>query len=221
MNKIITDIHNAEQNSRKTIEFLTQNSSWTWVANYPIAVVNEITRVTDEESLKNLEKINFFNSEGFSKNSYTKKEIDYLTQNVPTAIKTAYCLCLKKKSDATYVFNEKFQHDRWKKVADEQNFEALISSSKFNDSDSSQVMETELRDVMRSAKEIPSLKAIGFVWIVTVPQTTKIEDILQHYFLDNHIFIEKGRKITYIAWGEKLADINMRYFVNTPAKRVS
>ena len=218
MNKIISDIHNAEQNSRKTIEFLTKNSSWTWVENHPIAVVNEITRVTDEESLKKLEKIDFFNAEGFSKNSYTRKELDYLTQNVPTAIKTAYCLCLKKKPDDNYVFNEKFQHDRWKKVADEQNFEALISSSKFKDSDSSDVMETELRDVMRSAKEIPSLKAIGFVWIVTLPQTTKIEDILQHYFLDNHIFIEKGRKITYIAWGEKLADINMRYFVNTPAK---
>ena len=216
MKKIVSDIHNAVQNSRKTIEFLTQNSSWTWVANFPIAVVNEITRVKDEESLKNLQTINFFNSQGFSKNSYTKDEIKHLAKNIPTSIKTAYCLCLKKKHHDNYNFVEKFQHDRWKKVTDENNFEALMESSKFNDLATSVIIETALRDIMRSAKEIPSLKAIGFVWIVTVPKTTVIEDILEHYFLDNHIFVEQGRKITYIAWGDKLADISMRYFVNTP-----
>ncbi|MDD2790382.1 MAG: hypothetical protein PHU40_06915 [Sulfurimonas sp.] len=216
MKKIICDIHNGVQNSRKTIEFLTQNSSWTWIGEYPIAVINEITRVKDEESLKNLEKINFFNEQGFSKNSYTKKELDYLTQNIPSSIKTAYCLCLKKRPTNDYIFSEKFAHDRWKKIQDEGIFEALVESSKFLDSDNSRVIETELRDIMRSAKEIPSLKTIGFVWIVTVPNSTKIEDILQHYFLDNHIYVEKGRKTTYIAWGERLVDINMRYFVNTP-----
>ena len=216
MKKIISDIHNGVQNSRKTIEFLTKNSSWTWVGNYPIAVVNEITRIKDDESLKNLEKINFFNSQGFSKNTYTQEELDHLIHNVPTAIKTAYCLCLKKQNTDNYNFVEKFQHDRWKKVTDEDNFEALVESSKFTESDTSTIIETALRDIMRSAKEIPSLKAIGFVWIVTLPKTTKVVDILEHYFSDNHIYVEKGRKITYIAWGDKLADINMRYFVNTP-----
>ncbi|MDQ7044771.1 MAG: hypothetical protein Q9M32_02530 [Sulfurimonas sp.] len=216
MNKIVCDIHNGVQNSRKTIEFLTKNSSWTWIANYPIAVVNEINRISDEESLKNLEAINFFNEDGFSKNDYTKKELEHLQLTVPSSIKTAYCLCLKKKPDDTYSFKEKFQHDRWKKVTDEDNFEALIESSKFKDVDTSTVIETELRDIMRRAKEIPSLKAIGFVWIVTVPKDTKIEDILDHYFLNNHIYVQQGRKITYIAWADALANINMRYFVNTP-----
>lgn len=216
MKKIISDIHNGVQNSRKTVEFLTQNSSWTWVGNYPIAVVNEITRIKNEESLKNLEKINFFDSEGFSKNSYTKEEIEYLNQNAPEAIKHAYCLCLKREDKSEYNFQEKFQHDRWKKVTDEGNFEALVEFSKFTDADSSTVIETKIRDIMRSAKEIPSLKKIGFVWIVSLPKTSKIIDILEHYFADNHIYVEQGRKITYIAWGDKLADINMRYFVNTP-----
>ena len=216
MKKIISDIHNGIQNSRKTIEFLTKNSKWTWVGNYPVAIVNEITRVKDEESLNNLKKINFFNTEGFSKKSYTKEEISHLTDDVPSAIKTAYLLCLKKKHTGDYNFKEKFTHDRWKKVTDEGNFEALVELSKFTDVASSTVIETELRDIMRSSKEIPSLKAIGFVWIVTVPKTTNIVDILEHYFLDNHIYVEQGRKITYIAWGDRLADINMRYFVNTP-----
>lgn len=216
MKKIISDIHNAIQNSRKTIEFLKKNSSWTWIENYPTAIVNEITRIKDEESLKTLESIDFFNSDGFSKNTYTKQEIKYLSEHVPNAIKTAYCLCLKKKQNSDYDFKEKFQHDRWKKITDEENFDALVELSKFTETDTSKVIETNLRDIMRSAKEIPSLKAIGFVWIVSLPQTLKINDILQHYFLDNHIYVEHGRKITYIAWADTLASINMRYFVNTP-----
>lgn len=218
MKKIVSDIHNAVQNSRKTIEFLTQNSSWSWFANYPIAVVNEITRVQDEESLKKLETIDFFNAEGFSNNSYTQDEIEYLNENVPSMIKSAYALCLKKSHSGNFNFKEKFEHDRWKKVTDENNFEALVESSKFTDTHSSKEIETELRDIMRSRKEIPSLKPIGFVWIVTVPKTTHITDILEHYFLDNHIYVEKGKKVTYIAWADRLADINMRYFVNTPIK---
>ena len=217
MNRIICDIHNGVQNSRKTVEFLTQNSSYTWIGDYPISVVNEINRIKDEESLKLLEKINFFDEDGFSKNSYTKKELEYLVKYVPSAIKTAYCLCLKKKQDDKYNFLPKFEHDRWKKIQDEEyNLEAYVESSKFKDSHSSKNIESELRDIMRSAKEIPSLKAIGFVWIVTVPNDTKIEDILQHYFLDNHVFVEMGRKTTYIAWANTLSGVNMRYFVNTP-----
>ncbi len=216
MKKIVSDIHNAEQNSRKTIEFLTQNSSRTWFGNYPIAVVNEITSIKDEESLKNLQTINFFNSEGFSKNSYTQQEIEYLTNNVPSAIKTAYCLCLKEKHSGDYSFEEKSKDDHWKNVTDENNFVALVESSKFNDSHTKKVIENSLREIIQGAKDIPSLKTIGFAWIVTLPKTTKIEEILEHYFLDNHIFIEKGRKITYIAWADTLADINIREFAKIP-----
>lgn len=216
MIKVVSDIHNAIQNSRKTIEFLTNKASLNWRGNYPIAIVNEITRIKDTQTLQDLQAINFFNEQGFSKNTYTKKEIKHLTQNIPNAIKTTYCICLKETHKGDYNFVEKFQHDRWKKVTDEENFKAFAEFSKFNDTDSSKVIETSLRDIMRSAKEIPSLKAIGFVWIVTLPKSTQIKDILEHYFVDKHIYVEHGRKITYIAWGDKLANINMRYFVNTP-----
>jgi len=215
--KIVRDLHNGVQNSRKTIEFLQTNSSFTWVADYPTAVVNEKNRITDENVLKKLEEIDFFNAESFSERSYTQKEINYLKENIPEALKTTYCLCLNKKQTKEYTFKEKFEHDRWKKVTDDDfNFEAFVEVSKFKEDDTSVIIETELRDIMRSAKEIPALKAIGFVWIVTLPKTQKVEDILEHYFEDNHIFVEQGRKIVYLAWNARLADINMRYFVNTP-----
>ncbi|RUM63906.1 MAG: hypothetical protein DSZ04_04180 [Sulfurimonas sp.] len=213
MKKIISDIHNGIQNSRKTIEFLQKNSKWTWIGDYPVSVVNEVTRVTDEVT----EEINFFDENGFSKHSYTKDDIKLLKKNAPSTIKTAYLLCLKKQRSGDFNFLEKFPHDRWKKVTDEEdNFEALVEFSKFTTDDDSKTIETALRDIMRSSKEIPSLKRIGFVWIVTLPKTINIVDILEHYFSDNHIFVEAGRKVTYIAWGDMLANINMRYFVNTP-----
>lgn len=220
MKKIISDIHNAVQNSRKTIEFLKEKTSRNWFDNYPIALVNEISRVSDKETLQALEEINFFNAEGFSKESYTKKEIEQLKTNAPTALKTAYCLCLKQPQENHFLFHPKFEHDRWKKIEDNGNIEALVEYSKFTDMHRGEEIETRLRDIMRSAKEIPSLKATGFVWILTLPQSTKVVDILEHYFLDNHIYVERGRKITYIAWADRLADINMRYFVYTPKKKV-
>lgn len=218
MKKIISDVHNAIQNSRKTIEFLTKNGSWTWVGNYPISVLHQITAIKNQEDLENLEKINFFNAEGFSKNTYTKKEINYLHETVPNAIRTSYCLCLNKQVDTDYTFKEKSEQDHWKRVQDEENFVALAEFSKFNDSHSSKTIETDLRKIMESAKEIPSLKAIGFVWIVSLPKTTNVQEILEHYFLDNHIYVEQGRKIIYIAWADKLSSINMRNFANTPVK---
>jgi len=216
MKKLISQIHNAIQNSRKTVEFLNQISTFHWLENYPIALINEANRITDATQLQILNSLNFFDAEGFSKNSYTREELRELQENAPFALKNAYCLCLKKPQERQLSFREKYRHDKWKKVEDANNFELLMELSKFDDSASSKEIETELRDIMRSRKEIPSLKAIGFVWIVTLPKTTQIQDILEHYFSDNHIYVEKGRKVTYITWGEKLATINMRYFVNTP-----
>ncbi len=169
MQKIIREIHNAEQNSRKTVEFLQKNSSFTWIGEYP------------------------------------------------AALQTSCCICLKQLQADNYTFLEKFEPESWKKIQDETfNMKVFVQSSKFKDSTSSVKIETHLREIMQNAKAVPAFKAIGFVWIVTLPKDTKVTDILEYYFGDNHIFIEKGRKVTYIAWDERLANINMRDFVNTP-----
>jgi len=216
MIKIISDIHNAVQNSRKTVEFLLENSRRVWVAEYPIALLHKADRVEDTQTLETLGEIAFFDGAGFSKNNYTHKEIAYLIANAPNAIKCAYLICMREKQQSDFMFFEKHPHDKWKKIHDEGNFEAFVASSKFEESHTSKEIETALRDIMRSTKEIPSLRAIGFIWIATLPNSSKIEDILNHYFLDNHIYVQKGRKISFIAWSQKLANINMRHFVNTP-----
>ncbi len=216
MKKLISQIHNAVQNSRKTREFLKENSNGYWVANYPIAIINEKSRVEDSKSLALLDELNFFDAEGFSKNNYTTNELKHLAELNPDIFKHSYALCLKGPQTDNYTFKEKFTHDKWKKIVDDGNFEAFVEFSKFGEAATNKEIETHLRDIMRSAKEIPSLKKIGFVWIATLPKSTQIDNILAHYFIDNHIYVQQGRKISYIAWAERLADVNMRYFVNTP-----
>ena len=167
MQKIIRDIHNAEQNSRKTVAFLQKNSSFTWRGEYP------------------------------------------------AALQTSCCICLKKPQKGDYAFLEKFDPESWKKIQDETfNMRAFVQSSKFKDSTSSVKIETHLREIMQNAKAVPAFKAIGFVWIATFPKATQVTDILEHYFGDNHIFIEKGRKITYIAWDERLVNQNLNLKCN-------
>ncbi|MBN2815096.1 MAG: hypothetical protein JXQ67_00315 [Campylobacterales bacterium] len=214
---IVRDIHNAVQNSRNTIEFLLEKTTRNWLEDYPVAVVHHKSRIENENQLKILEEMNFFDQDGYSSQNYSLQTLRTLQEKAPYAVKSAYCIALKEEQKDNFIFQEKFQKDKWKKVQDKElNFEALVSYSKFSTEDTSVMIETQIRNIMRSSKEIPSLKVSGFIWIVSLPKTTYIADILQHYFKDNHIYVERGRKITFIAWADRLADINMRYFVNTP-----
>ena len=217
MKTIVRDIHNAVQNSRNTIEFLLTQTSRNWLDNFPVALIHDKNRITDATELTELQTLHFFNADGFSKENYTTEELRKLQEMTPYVTKNAYCICLKKDAPKTFSFKEKYHKDKWKKVQDvDHNFDALVEFSKFSNEDTSVTIETQIRDIMRSAKEIPSLKATGFIWILSVPKTTYVRDILEHYFGDNHIYVERGRKMTYIAWADLLSGINMRYFVNTP-----
>ncbi len=78
-----------------------------------------------------------------------------------------------------------------------------------------------MRDLMRSSKEIPSLKAIGFVWIVVVPKGYEIDRLLEHYFPEEWMRIEEASHTVYLGWHEKLGEVNMRYFICPPNKKES
>ena len=215
MKKILADIHNAVQNSRDIPAFLEQNSKQIWLHNTPIALLHAASRFEDAALRKSLDALDFFDNEGFSKEHYTQEEIIELQRDVPNAMRFAYLLCVQA-APTHYLFKAKHLHDKYKKIQDDGNFQAFVTTAKFDQEADSKEIETQLRDVMRSAKEIAALKATAFIWIATLPKSTFIGDILEHYFDKNHIYVQKGRKISYIAWNQRLADINMRYFVNTP-----
>ncbi len=216
MKKLISQIHNAVQNSRKTREFLKENSNGYWVANYPIAIINEKSRVEDSKSLALLDELTFFDAEG----GYdAQKFLAALSEVVRDKTQPFILVCAharRTKSVAEFLALQLKYENVYELDGGDGNFEAFVEFSKFGEAATNKEIETHLRDIMRSAKEIPSLKKIGFVWIATLPKSTQIDNILAHYFIDNHIYVQQGRKISYIAWAERLADVNMRYFVNTP-----
>ncbi|MEA3434639.1 MAG: hypothetical protein U9R13_08650, partial [Campylobacterota bacterium] len=77
-------------------------------------------------------------------------------------------------------------------------------------------IESELRDIMRSSKEVPSVKEIGFIWVVTVPGSIDLKRLLKHYFVDKYEIIQKEDQTIYIGWSDTLKEVNMRYFVCPP-----
>ncbi|QSZ42235.1 hypothetical protein GJV85_08990 [Sulfurimonas aquatica] len=216
MQTIIQDLKNALKSNQPLEEYLNKNSKYTWQKNYPIAIVHEYTRVKEPDTLAKMNELYFFGDDGFSQDMYTPKMIEFLNMQAPQYIKNASLLCYDGPLEHACTFKEKFPHDKWKKVLNNHNFKATVEISNFDSNASIMEIETELRDFMRSRKEIPSLKKIAFVWIVTLPNTTDITQIMEHYFLDNYASITDENTTTYIGWNEILNNINLRYFVVTP-----
>ena len=216
-NAIIRSIKLALINEEELSTHLNNNSDLTWIEDYPIAIVHENTRVKDQMTLTIMQSLPFFNEDGFSNNIHSIESIGFLNQHAPKFIKNASMLCCGKNVKEEIEFREKFTHDKWKKVVNTHDFRATIEISDFGIEKTIKEIETELRDLMRSRKEIPSLKPIGFVWIATVSNTTNLTDIMKHYFQGTHALIESNTTRTYIAWNEVLNDISLRDFVVQPS----
>ena len=212
MNAIIQEL----KNSYIADEPLGTDSDLYYSKNYPIKIVHERTRVKEENILKELESIEFFDADGFSKNILTKDEIAFIEKNAANYIQTVSYALARTPFQDTYTFKEKFPHDRWKKIVNNDNIIAVLEESSFHVSQEICEIETQLRDIMRSRKEVPALKPIGFIWLAKVNKSTDITPIMQHYFLDDFIVFEKNNQKIYIGWNQKLQNINMRYFVCTP-----
>jgi hypothetical protein len=93
------------------------------------------------------------------------------------------------------------------------NFKSVIELSIYNEDKDICEIELDLRDLMRSSKEVPSLKEIGFVWIAIVPSSMDIKKLFTHYFQQKFEIVANKDHITYIGWSDSLKEVNMRYFV--------
>ena len=197
-------------------KYLNNYSSLRWQKNYPIAIVHEQKRVKEQNTLNAMQELYFFDDEGFSQEKYTPKMIEFLLKNASHYIKTTSLIAHNGPQEHAYSFKEKFRHDKWKKLVNTHDYQINLKVSHFDENSSTQNIETSLRDIMRSNKEIPTLKNIAFIWIATVSKATNLEEICKHYFLDEFETLKGSSSTTYICWNSKLKNINMRYFVHTP-----
>lgn len=216
MIKIIDELKEVLRNKKLLIEDLNNKSSFCWQEDYPVAVVHESVRIKEKDIVASLNQKELLNSEGFSPNSYTDEMIALLGTSAPNYIKKVSIMCLKGETYTSYTFKEKRPHDYWKKVENPGNFQSVIELSNYDGSKDICQIESELRDIMRSSKEVPSVKEIGFIWVATVPKSIDLNRLLKHYFIEKYEIIQKEDQAIYIGWSDTLAEVNMRYFVCPP-----
>ncbi len=216
MTKIIDELKDILKTNKSLIESLNEKSSFAWQEDYPVAVVHESIRIKEKDIVESLKQEKLLNSEGFSPNHYTDEMIAVLDCSAPQYIKKVSVMCLKGEAHTSYTFKEKRPHDYWKKVENQGTFQAVIELSNYDESKDICQIESDLRNIMRSSKEVPSVKEIGFIWIVTVPSSIDLNRLLKHYFNDNYDVIQKEDQMIYIGWSDTLKEVNMRYFVCPP-----
>jgi hypothetical protein len=196
-------------------ERIDRDSHLHWPLNFPVAVVHHRSRM-DEASRDFFEEEGLFGTGGYTTEVYTVESLRQIASQVPPSLKQVSFLCLGRE-DEVYTYNPKHEGDKWKKILDNGTFKAVIELSVYHEGGIDICkMETELRDLMRSSKEVPSLKEIGFVWIAIVPKTEDAEPLLSHYFGVDWLKVEEETHTAYIGWSEKLAEVDMRGFVCSP-----
>lgn len=216
MTKIIEELKDTLKTNKPLIEGLNLKSSFSWQENYPVAVVHESVRIKEKDIVESLIDKELLNSNGFSPNEYTNETISLLDSCAPKYIKKVSIMCVTGEAHTSYSFKEKRPHDYWKKVENPGSFQAVIELSNYDKNKDICQIESELRDIMRSSKEVPSVKGIGFIWVATVPGSIDLNKLLKHYFMEKNEIIEKEDQTIYIGWSDTLGEVNMRYFVCPP-----
>ena len=210
MQDIIDALMSAISSEGSMLHFLNQNSFYAWSEHYPVAVVHVKRRIDDEKVVSWMEGEGMLDKDGFTPQAYSDDMISQIRTYAPAYLKEVSMMCLEGSNKTPYLFKEKRPHDYWKKIEDPGNLKAVVEISHYEKEDICQI-ESDLRDLMRSSKEVPVLKELGFVWVVSVP--LDIEKLLKHYFPEKYKKITKHGYTVYIGWSDRLNEVNMRYFV--------
>ena len=197
------------------LQLLDVDSHLHWKAHFPVAVVHHKSRV-DDATASVLERDDVLDDEGFTRSEYAFETLQELVKEAPRAFKQVGTLCIGKESDS-YKYTPKRPADKWKKVLDNGSFKAVVESGEYGGERLCDI-EAKLRDLMRSSKEVPSLKPIGFVWVAALPKEESIGELLTHYFGNCFLDVDCGDQHIYIGWSETLGGIDMRHFVCPPVK---
>lgn len=210
MQDIINTLMNALSSEGSMSHFLNQNSSYSWSEHYPVAVVHDKKRIKELQAVFWMESEGMLDKDGFTSQAYSEDMISKIRTHAPAYLKQVSMMCLEGTNKTPYLFKEKQPHDYWKKIEDPGNLKAVVEISHYETEDICQI-ESDLRDLMRSSKEVPVLKELGFVWVVSVP--LDIEKLLKHYFPEKYKKVTKHEHTVYIGWSDRLNEVNMRYFV--------
>ena len=216
MNTLIETLKRALQEEDDLLLALENADENCWQADYPVAVVHEERRVKEAESISALKEHHLLDSHGFSPQLWNVQKIDLLKTLAPKYLKQVSMLVHKGKPHEHFMFQEKRAQDYWKKVVDDGSFEAVVEHSVYTEDADLCGIESDLRDLMRSSKEVPALKEIGFIWMVEAPLTLEMDRLLAHYYQRDWMMVITANKTVYLGWNERLGSVDMKHFICPP-----
>ncbi len=216
MQILIDSLKDALQAEGDLVNVLNTQSALCWQKEYPVAVVHEARRIKEEKVVSSLEKEKLLNAEGFTAKVWDEAMLAKMKELAPAYLKEVSILVHRFAPHTTFTFKEKREKDYWKKVVNDGSFVSTLEHSIYDENASLCQIESDLRDLMRSSKEVPSLKEIGFIWMVEAPMNIEIDRILAHYYGNNWMMVIAGQKTVYLGWHERLGSVDMRHFVCPP-----
>ncbi len=181
-----------------------------WKPDYPIAVVHSLAKFKNKDDAAFFQEHDLFDEKGHTLTSYDDVTLKILLDNAPSSLKHATLLALKQEP-TTIHYVPKRPTDYWKKIQEVEHIHASFDFSIFDNDEDICKVEFELREVIRSRKEVHALKEIGFIWMAVTKKD--VSKVFKHYFGQNYTRVNGNY---HIGWSETLKDINMRYFVCPP-----
>lgn len=217
MNTLIQTLKNTLVKPDTFMHNLGSVDGYSFKDDYPVAIVHHQKRIKEEDVIGCLQNEGYLNADGHTLNTYDEKKLINFDSCAEGYVKKVRLMCFSSEIGEGYTFKEKYSGDYWKKIVDPGNFTAVIEVSHYEDGEDICKIEFDLRELMRSSKEVPSLKVLPYVWVVKVDKGVPISSILKHYYGENFELIERGNETIAIGWSPTLQEVNMRYFVCPPA----
>lgn len=216
MQTLIDTLKNALAQPDTFMKNIRSEGEYYFKTDYPVAVVHQQKRVKEEEIVDCLKNEGYLDADGYTPNDYNEQMLTIFRSCASQYVKKVSLMCFSSQVEDRYTFQEKRPGDYWKKIVDPGSFKAVIEYSEYNNGEDICKIEFELRELMRSSKEVPSLKVLPYIWTVRVSTDVNISEIIQHYFGENFELIEGDNETMAIAWSKTLQEVNMRYFVCPP-----
>lgn len=195
---------------------LSRSTAFIWEEAYPIAVVHSGERIEEEAVKRLFREHGLLDEEGFTPERYSKSQLKFIAENAPQYLQRATLMCLNEAPSYPRLFKSKYPKDYWKKMQDVDPVKSVVEPARFTAEDTRCSVEFALREVMRKRKEVNLLKQRGYVWIAEIPEDNDIEEVMRHYFQENHSVVCREGMAYHIGWNAALNAINMRYFVCPP-----
>ena len=217
MQTLIDRLKNALTEPDRFLMNLRSEGEYYFSVDYPVAVVHHQKRIKEADMAECLNNEGFLDAYGYTPGTYDEEMISAFSSCASKYVKKVSLMCFSSEAEGRYIFQEKRTGDYWKKILDPGNFEAVIEYSEFKSGEDICKIEFELRELMRSSKEVPSLKVLPYVWVARVSKDVDISKIMQHYCGENFVLMEGDDESIAIGWSDTLQGVNMRYFVCPPS----